>query len=176
MTTFDISKDLEQFLPSTSEDEKAALRESLRSDGCLNPLTVWQERKVLVDGHNRYRICVELGIPFTITERSFPDIEAVKEWMLVQQLCRRNLSDQHRKWCLGKLYESRKSRKGGQESNNNAKKPMPQNGAFVSSNVPMSEHFIYYRLTCPTMRQPNEVSRVSGCLTLSYQVLPRGDG
>lgn len=132
MTTFDISKDLEQFLPSTSEDEKAALKESLKADGCLNPLTVWQERKVLVDGHNRYRICVEMGIPFTITERSFPDVEAVKEWMLVQQLCRRNLSDQHRKWCLGKLYEARKSRKGQHEGNQytRAKMERCQNDTF----------------------------------------------
>jgi len=132
MTTFDISKELEEFLPSTSEDERRTLRESIAVEGCLQPLVVWQEGKVLVDGHNRYRICVELGVPFTIAERSFPDIEAVKEWMLVQQLGRRNLSDQHRKWCLGKLYESRKSRKGQHEGNQHtrAKLEIPQNEGF----------------------------------------------
>lgn len=133
MTTFDISKELEEFLPPTSEDEKKTLRASLEADGCLQPLVVWQEGKVLVDGHNRYRICVELGIPFTVTERSFSSIKEVREWMLVQQLGRRNLSDQHRKWCLGTLYKSQKNTKGGQDSNDNAKKRMRHFDAFDSS-------------------------------------------
>ena len=134
MTKFDISTELEKFLPETSEDEKKALRESLKLDGCLNPLTVWKEEKILVDGHNRYRLCVDMGIPFTITERSFPDIDAVKEWMLLQQLCRRNLSDQHRRWCLGQLYERRKGQKGGNHGNQHTV-AKPQNEALPKSSV-----------------------------------------
>jgi len=132
MTKFSISAELESFLPSTTEDEKKALRHSLKSEGCLQPLTVWAEEQVLVDGHNRYRICVDEGIPFTVLERNFPGLEAVKEWMLLQQLCRRNLSDNHRRWCLGQLYERRKGEKGAPKGNQNAGKQMPQNGAFVS--------------------------------------------
>jgi protein gp37 len=124
MTKFNISAELESFLPSTTEDEKKALRHSLTNEGCLQPLTIWAEEQVLIDGHNRYRICVDEGIPFTVTERSFPDLEAVKEWMLLQQLCRRNLSDNHRRWCLGQLYERRKGEKGGD------RKSKPQNGAL----------------------------------------------
>ena len=129
MTKFDISTELEKFLPETSEDEKKVLRESLKSDGCLNPLTIWKEEKILVDGHNRYRMCVDLGIPFTVTERSFPSIESVKEWMLMQQLCRRNLSDNHRRWCLGQLYERRKGKKGGNRGNQHTV-AMPHFGAL----------------------------------------------
>jgi len=125
MTKFSISAELESFLPSTTEDEKKALRLSLQAEGCLQPLTVWAEEQVLVDGHNRYRICVDEGIPFTVTERNFPGLEAVKEWMLLQQLCRRNLSDNHRRWCLGQLYERRKGEKGGD------RKSKPQNGALI---------------------------------------------
>ena len=127
MTKFSISAELESFLPSTTEDEKKALRLSLKAEGCLQPLTVWTEEQVLVDGHNRYRICVDEGIPFTVTERSFPGLEAVKEWMLLQQLCRRNLSDNHRRWCLGQLYERRKGEKGGNRGKQHTV-ASPQNG------------------------------------------------
>jgi len=125
MTKFNISAELESFLPSTTEDEKKALRHSLKAEGCLQPLTVWAEEQLLVDGHNRYRICVDEGIAFTVMERNFPSLEGVKEWMLLQQLCRRNLSDNHRRWCVGELYQRRKGEKGGD------RKSMPQNGALI---------------------------------------------
>jgi protein gp37 len=131
MTKFSISAELESFLPSTTEDERKALRQSLAAEGCLQPLTVWTEEQVLVDGHNRYRICVDEGIPFTVTERSFPNLGAVKEWMLLQQLCRRNLSDNHRRWCLGQLYERRKGEKGnktGANQHTKGSEVSPQNG------------------------------------------------
>lgn len=39
---------------------------------------------------------------------------------------RRNLSDNHRRWCLGQLYERRKGEKGGD------RKSKPQSGALIA--------------------------------------------
>jgi len=162
MTKFSISAELESFLPSTTEDEKKALRLSLTAEGCLQPLTVWAEEQVLVDGHNRYRICVDEGIPFTVTERSFPNLEAVKEWMLLQQLCRRNLSDNHRRWCLGQLYERRKGSKGGD------RKSKPQNGALIKG--PVSD-----QVAAETGTSKNTVER-SAAFTRTVEALAKSHG
>ena len=42
-----------------------------------------------------------------------PDIEAAKEWIIKNQLGRRNLTEQEVSYYRGKLYESRKLRQGG---------------------------------------------------------------
>lgn len=170
MTKFSISAELESFLPSTTEDEKKALRQSLTTDGCLQPLTVWAEEQVLVDGHNRYRICVDAGIPFTVVERSFADLEAVKQWMLLQQLCRRNLSDNHRRWCLGQLYERRKGEKGGDRGNQHTKGSVakPQNGALPKG--PISD-----QVAAETGSSKNTVER-SAAFTRTVEALARVHG
>ena len=167
MTKFSISAELESFLPSTTEDEKRSLRHSLQAEGCLQPLTVWAEEQVLVDGHNRYRICVDEGIPFTVTERSFPSLEAVKEWMLLQQLCRRNLSDNHRRWCLGQLYERRKGEKGGNRGNQHTA-AKPQNGALPKGSV-------RDQIAAETGSSKNTVER-SAVFTRTVEALSRSHG
>ena len=42
-----------------------------------------------------------------------PDIEAAKEWIIKNQLGRRNLTEQEASYYRGKLYESRKQPHGG---------------------------------------------------------------
>jgi hypothetical protein len=46
---------------------------------------------VIVDGHNRYRICHEHNVPFAIREKNFESKEQAKLWMARRQLGRRNL-------------------------------------------------------------------------------------
>ena len=50
-----------QLLPQLSEDEYAALRESIRADGVKVPIEL-DERGAVLDGHHRLAICKELGI------------------------------------------------------------------------------------------------------------------
>jgi hypothetical protein len=73
------------------DDEIALLEANIVAHGCLEPLTVWAETGILVDGHNRKRICDQRGIPYQTRRLSFPDREAVKLWMIDNQLGRRNL-------------------------------------------------------------------------------------
>jgi len=46
---------------------------------------------VIVDGHNRYRICQEHGIAFTTKEMHFSDEDSAKLFIIDNQLKRRNL-------------------------------------------------------------------------------------
>jgi len=75
---------------TTGEYEE--LKHSIMNDGCRDPLVVWKETGILVDGHNRRLICEELGITPPIYEKSFENREQVKMWMLCNQLGRRNLT------------------------------------------------------------------------------------
>lgn len=87
-------------------DERRLLEESLLDEGCRDPITTWNG--VIVDGHHRYWICSEHGIPFEIRERAFADREAVKEWMLRNQLARRNLTREQWTFNVGALYQMQK--------------------------------------------------------------------
>jgi hypothetical protein len=88
-------------IPPLTVEEYDSLRESISSEGCRDSLIVWNG--YIVDGHNRFAICRELGVPFSTREAAFENEEAVIEWIMFNQLSRRNLSDAERVRIAGKL-------------------------------------------------------------------------
>jgi len=101
-----IDPDLKQLIPPLSDSELQMLEASLVADGCRDPLIVWAGEDVIVDGHNRHEICGRLGIRYGVVEMEFDDREAVVQWMCVNQLGRRNLSDLARADLRGTYYNS----------------------------------------------------------------------
>ena len=77
--------------PLTTEEYKA-LEESICRDGVREPLVVWKEKGILVDGHNRYDICKVHGKKYRITEKSFANENEVKLWIWDNQEGRRNMT------------------------------------------------------------------------------------
>jgi ParB-like chromosome segregation protein Spo0J len=49
-----------------SEYEEKALEGTLLAHGCLSPLIVEEKLGVLIDGHNRLRLCEMHGIPYEV--------------------------------------------------------------------------------------------------------------
>lgn len=88
------------------KDEYRMLEQALLEDGCREPLTVWEG--TIIDGHNRYEICRRLGIPYEIREHHFDNREEAIIWICTNQLARRNVSDETRKYLIGKRYEAEK--------------------------------------------------------------------
>ena len=86
-----ISESLEHLMPPLSVVELRLLRASLISEGCRDPLVTWNG--TLVDGHNRYRLCHEHGIPFNCVEMQFADEAEAQRWIIRNQLARRNVPD-----------------------------------------------------------------------------------
>lgn len=82
---------LATFFRPLSDSEYKNLERNCIENGILDPVVVWQEEQVIVDGHNRYRIAQDNSLEFEITEISFGDIEDAKEWMAERQTGRRNL-------------------------------------------------------------------------------------
>ena len=86
-----IDNEFKNLIPPLTADEYRGLEESILSEGCRDSLIAWHG--ILIDGHNRYEICEKYGLPFTVTETDFESRDAVKLWMMKNQLARRNLND-----------------------------------------------------------------------------------
>ncbi len=84
-----IDKEFAALIPPLTDEEYKGLEASILAEGCRDALVVWGE--VLVDGHNRYRICSEHNIPYQVLQRDFADRNEAKLWMIRNQLSRRNL-------------------------------------------------------------------------------------
>ncbi len=83
---------IQALIPDLAAAELHALEDSLLHDGCLDPLIVWRGRNVLLDGHNRLRVCQAHDIPFKTTEIDLPNLDAAKVWVIRHQFGRRNLT------------------------------------------------------------------------------------
>lgn len=86
-----IDEELRQLIPPLLDDEFKQLKENIIKDGCMDAIVTWND--VIVDGHNRYKICMENNIPFKTVNKQFKDRDEAIVWMLQNQLGRRNLND-----------------------------------------------------------------------------------
>ena len=83
---------LRAYIEPLTEAEHEALERSLLAEGCRDALVLWGD--VLVDGHNRYAICQQHGIPFRVVQNErFQSMEDVMLWMIDNHLGRRSVSD-----------------------------------------------------------------------------------
>ena len=85
-----IDKEFQGLIPPLTEDEFQQLEANIIADGCRDALITWEG--ILIDGHNRYRICQESNIPFRTEAKEFPDRQAIVEWIIRNQFGRRNLT------------------------------------------------------------------------------------
>ncbi|CAB3665041.1 hypothetical protein LMG26689_03221 [Achromobacter animicus] len=87
-----VDEGLRAYIDPLTEDEHAALERSLLAEGCRDALVLWGD--LLIDGHNRYAICVKHNIPFqTIQHPHFKSMDDVHLWMIENHLGRRSVSD-----------------------------------------------------------------------------------
>jgi 16S rRNA G966 N2-methylase RsmD len=89
-----IDQELKDLIPKLSQDEYRLLEESILNEGCRDAIITWND--IIIDGHNRYEICSKHRIPFKTEDRDFENKDKVKEWMIINQFGRRNISNYHR--------------------------------------------------------------------------------
>ena len=123
-----ILPELQAFIPPLLSDELVQLEANIRKDGCREALLVWPTTQgtlsksddstpvyVLVDGHNRYGICQKIGADFRVNLVDFPSMEAVRNFMLENQLGRRNLTPEQTAYLRGLRYLGEKGQRGKYE-------------------------------------------------------------
>ena len=125
-----IDPEFESKIPPLREEEMEQLEENILADGVvINPLIVWNG--VIVDGHNRYHILQKHPeIKFSTYEKAFPDRYAAIAWICKNQLGRRNLTPEQRKYLIGKQYEAEKQSNGG-DRKSSMKKSVGQNDQLI---------------------------------------------
>lgn len=106
LRTLKIDPQFKNLIRPLQKKEYLQLEENILADGCRDPITVW--KGIIIDGHNRYEICMRHQIPFAVVEMDFVCREEAVAWICSNQLGRRNISEETRKFLIGKQYEAEK--------------------------------------------------------------------
>ena len=108
MINLKIDPEFQSQIPPLTDDEFKQLEENILKEGkLLSPLIVWNN--ILVDGHNRYAILQKHPeIYFSTMPLRFENREEAVAWICRNQLGRRNLSPEQKRYLLGKQYEAEK--------------------------------------------------------------------
>ena len=108
MINLKIDPEFQNQIPPLTDDEYRQLEENILKEGeLLSPLIVWNN--TLVDGHNRYAILQKHPeIYFSTMPLRFENREEAIAWICRNQLGRRNLSPEQKRYLLGKQYEAEK--------------------------------------------------------------------
>lgn len=118
-----IIQELKDLIKPLQLDEFEQLKANIIQNGCQDTIKIWhtseqvvnpeavanEEMFVLIDGHNRYKICIENEIPFNVTLMSFDTLEEVKAFMIDLQLGRRNVSLLEVSYYRGLQYNNSKN-------------------------------------------------------------------
>lgn len=90
MQELHIDEEFKSLIPPLSTEEYEQLEKNVITDGCREPLVVWNG--TIIDGHNRYQICTEHDIEFQTVKRDFKDRHDAIRWIILNQFGRRNLT------------------------------------------------------------------------------------
>ena len=101
-----IDPEFAKWIPPLTEEEYKALELSILEEGCRDAIIVWNG--VIIDGHNRYNICTNAGIPFQTKEITFMSREEAQDWIDKNQLARRNLTPDQMRILRGRRYNREK--------------------------------------------------------------------
>ena len=117
MINLKIDPEFQSQIPPLTNDEFKQLEENILKEGkLLSPLIVWNS--TLVDGHNRYEIVQEHPeISFSTMPLPFESREEVLAWICKNQLGRRNLTPEQKKFLIGKQYSVEHREPGGNGNN-----------------------------------------------------------
>lgn len=111
---FAIDEEFRSYSPRLRLAEAQALEASLRANGCLSPLVVWNG--LLLDGHARLEICERVGVDYQVIEVDLANRDEAIAWIETSQMGRRNLTPEWITYCVGMKQERfMRSRGDGRE-------------------------------------------------------------
>jgi ParB-like chromosome segregation protein Spo0J len=86
-----VNPEYEKLLPKMSDEEFAELKESIQAEGQHYAIVANEDLEIL-DGHQRFRACIELGIEPDFEVRKFEDKLLEKKFVIQANLRRRHLN------------------------------------------------------------------------------------
>ena len=117
-----------QILPLSFEELQQLEMNIIAEGRLLNPIITWNG--YILDGHTRYRILKKHGfIKFEVEEIQLANKYEALAWICKNQLGRRNLTPEQKKFLIGKQYSVEHRKPGGNGNNQHtaaAKKTAPE--------------------------------------------------
>jgi len=89
-----INEDFKRLIPALTQEEYKQLEDNILKEGIREKIITWNG--YIIDGHNRYEISQKWDLDFETESKHFEDENAVREWMILNQFGRRNLSNYQR--------------------------------------------------------------------------------
>jgi len=114
-----IDSEFKNLIPPMKLEEFQGLKESIVNNGydILYPIVIWNN--IIIDGHNRYSICMEFNIKFSVSEKNFDDRFEVMNWIINNQLNRRSMTNEQRAYLIGKRYQEEKKEESRPKTKDN---------------------------------------------------------
>jgi DNA modification methylase len=94
MQNLEIKEEFKKLIPPLSKEEYNQLQTNCLNEGIREAILTWNG--FIIDGHNRYEIAKRWDLDFRTESKSFKDENEVREWMILNQFGRRNLSNYQR--------------------------------------------------------------------------------
>lgn len=107
-----VDDEFDQLCGTLTAEELNLLDASIDRDGCRDAIVVWKDHNIILDGHNRYRLCKSGGYGFKTKELAFSDRHEAMNWIIDNQLGKRNLSEERKAYLRGKRYSAEKKEHG----------------------------------------------------------------
>ena len=154
LSALKIDPEFQGKIPPLTFEELNQLEANILRDGrIINPIIVWEG--LIVDGHNRFTIAKKHPeIPFTVHEKEFSSRYEAIIWICKNQLGRRNLTPEQKKYLIGKQYEAEKSSHG-----ETRKESHDENGRFHRSYQIDNSGDV--KKTCDRIAAENNMSGIS---------------
>ena len=107
-----INPEFERLIPPLLDEEFELLKSNIISEGEIyTPIFIWDGQ--IIDGHHRYKILSEnRDIKFKVIEKEFDNQYEAMSWICDNQLGRRNLTPENKRYLIGKRYEAEKKANG----------------------------------------------------------------
>jgi hypothetical protein len=151
-----IDTEFQSLVHPLTHEEKAGLEQQLLTDGCLDPLRVWQEENILLDGHNRFDLCTLHNIPFKTEYLSLKNRDAALLWIVCNQLSRRNSTEEQKSYLRGKRYELEKKAQGEHEGNQYTKVEKDQIDPLPTTAEKLAKEF---GVSAPTIKRDEQFAK-----------------
>ena len=154
-----IDPEFQSKIPPLQFEEEQQLEQNIITEGrLLNPIITWNG--YILDGHTRHRILKKHGfIKFEVEEIQLANKYEALAWICKNQLGRRNLSPERKKFLLGKEYESTKLAVGGQPGNCNKINRCDQNDHIDSEKRTCERIAVEHGVGSATVRRAEKYSR-----------------
>ena len=110
-----VDPEFEALIPPMKDPQYILLEKELKEFGCNKSIRTWDG--YIIEGFQRYNLCMKHRIPFSIVRMWFPTRNDVIAWICDNQLSRQGLIDENRRYLIGMQYNA--EREAAESSNEN---------------------------------------------------------